>query len=128
MRAAADVHRRFGRGAVPNYIISNCNAFSDLLEVAVLLKEAGLLQPVSSNGQSVSPSSASLHVNIIPLFETIDDLRRGASIMDTAFRHPVFRSWLVGAAEAASVPGQPPRPLSQEIMLGYSDSSSACYR
>jgi phosphoenolpyruvate carboxylase len=42
-RAAAHVVQRFGEAALPNYVISNCAALSDLLEVAVLLKEAGLL-------------------------------------------------------------------------------------
>src|SRR5262249_17684995 len=39
LRAAADIHRRYGRAAVPNYVISKTNGVSDLLEVALLLKE-----------------------------------------------------------------------------------------
>jgi phosphoenolpyruvate carboxylase len=72
---------------------------SDLLEVAVLLKEAGLLR------------SHSLAVNIIPLFETIADLEHGAAIMDAAFRVPCYKSWLDA------------RGGLQEVMLGYSDSN-----
>ena len=63
---AAAIHRRFGAQAMPNYIISKTDGVSDLLEAALLLKEAGLLVP---------GSEPRLAMNIIPLFETIDDLR-----------------------------------------------------
>src|SRR6516225_7615746 len=45
LRAAAEAHRRYGKAAVPNYVISKTNGVSDLLEVGLLLKEAGLLRP-----------------------------------------------------------------------------------
>jgi phosphoenolpyruvate carboxylase len=54
---------------------------------------------------------AALAVNIIPLFETIDDLKRAASIMSKAFSLPCYRRWLAG------------RDDWQEVMLGYSDSN-----
>ena len=78
LEAAADIHRRFGAAALPNYVISKCASVSDLLEVAVLLKEAGLVR------------GAALAVNIVPLFETIDDLAHGAAIMDAALRRPLL--------------------------------------
>ena len=62
---AADAHRRYGARRVPNYVISKTDGVSDMLEVALLLKEVGLLRP----------REGELDVNIIPLFETIDDLR-----------------------------------------------------
>src|SRR5262249_37821286 len=65
LREAADAHRRYGKAAVPNYVISKTNGVSDLLEVGLLLKEAGLLRP----------RERELDVNIVPLFETITDLR-----------------------------------------------------
>jgi phosphoenolpyruvate carboxylase len=99
LEAAAAIHRRFGAAALPNYVISKCASVSDLLEVAVLLKEAGLLR------------SHSLAVNIIPLFETIADLEHGAAIMDAAFRVPCYKAWLDA------------RGGLQEVMLGYSDSN-----
>src|SRR5262249_53154693 len=77
LRVAADVHRRYGAAALPNYVISKCDSVSDLLEVGVMLKEVGLLR-----GESGKPRLA---LNIIPLFETIDDLKRAASIMSRAF-------------------------------------------
>ncbi len=99
VQAAARIHRRYGAAALPNYVISKCASVSDLLEVAILLKEVGLLQ------------GERLAVNIIPLFETIDDLARGASIMARAFALPRYRAWLDS------------RGGWQEVMLGYSDSN-----
>ena len=93
----------FGPQAVPNYIISMCQSVSDMLEAAVLLKEVGLLDV--SGPQVYAP------VGIVPLFETIDDLQRGSSILEAALDLPVYRA-IVSA-----------RGDSQEVMLGYSDSN-----
>jgi phosphoenolpyruvate carboxylase len=93
----------FGSQAVPNYIISMCQSVSDMLEAAVLLKEVGLLD--------VSGSDVHAPVGIVPLFETIDDLQRGSSILEQALDLPVYRA-IVSA-----------RQDSQEVMLGYSDSN-----
>ncbi len=97
----------FGSAAVPNYIISMCQSVSDMLEAAVLLKEVGLLDV--SGG--VSGSDIYAPVGIVPLFETIDDLQRGSSILEQALDLPVYRA-IVSA-----------RGDSQEVMLGYSDSN-----
>ena len=99
MHVAAEIHRHFGPAALPNYVISKCQSVSDLLEVAILLKEVGLLTP------------SRLMVNIVPLFETIADLERCAEIMRSAFRLPCYRRWLES------------RGRWQEVMLGYSDSN-----
>ncbi len=99
LRAAADIHRRYSAEALPNYVISKCQFVSDLLEVAVLLKEVGLVR------------GNVLAVNIVPLFETIDDLDRCATVMRAAFALPRYRAWLEG------------RGGTQEVMLGYSDSN-----
>jgi phosphoenolpyruvate carboxylase len=63
---------------VPNCIISKTDDVSDILEVAVLAKEAGLLRP----------AEGVLDVNIIPLFETIGDLQNAAGVMDRLFACP----------------------------------------
>jgi phosphoenolpyruvate carboxylase len=99
LRAAADIRARFGATALPNYVISKCASVSDLLEVGILLKEAGLLLVDA------------LALNIIPLFETIDDLERSSEIMRAAFALPCYRAWLAGRGDW------------QEVMLGYSDSN-----
>ncbi len=101
--SAARAVKVFGPQAVPNYIISMCQSVSDMLEAAVLLKEAGLLD--------VSGSDVRAPVGIVPLFETIDDLQRGSSILEQALDLPVYRA-IVSA-----------RGSSQEVMLGYSDSN-----
>jgi phosphoenolpyruvate carboxylase len=99
LRAAAAIHHQFGPEALPNYVISKCQSVSDLLEVAILLKEVGLLSP------------SRLMVNIVPLFETIADLQRCAAVMRAAFRLPCYQRWLAS------------RGRWQEVMLGYSDSN-----
>ena len=102
MAAARAVHV-FGPQAVPNYIISMCQSVSDMLEPAILLKEAGLLD--ASGDQ---PHAA---VGIVPLFETIDDLQRGSSILEAALDLPLYRALVTARGD------------SQEVMLGYSDSN-----
>jgi phosphoenolpyruvate carboxylase len=101
--AAARAVRLLGADAVPTYIISMCQSVSDLLEAALLLKEAGLLD--------VSGAHPYAPVGIVPLFETIDDLQRGAAVFEAALAIPLYRT-LVRA-----------RGDTQEVMLGYSDSN-----
>jgi phosphoenolpyruvate carboxylase len=101
--AAARAVDIYGPPAVPNYIISMCRSVSDLLEAGILLKESGLID--ASADEPYCP------IGIVPLFETIDDLRRGASILEAALDLPVYQS-IVRA-----------RGDSQEVMLGYSDSN-----
>src|ERR1700761_2087703 len=93
----------YGSEAVPNYIISMCRSVSDLLEAGILLKESGLLD--ASADEPYCP------VGIVPLFETIDDLHRGASILEAALDLPVYQSIIRARGD------------SQEVMLGYSDSN-----
>jgi phosphoenolpyruvate carboxylase len=99
-REAARAHATFGVAAIPQCIISMTKGVSDLLEVAVLLKEAGLIDPA---GRSA--------INIVPLFETIEDLQASAQIMDRLLAIPEYRR-LVDSRGAV-----------QEVMLGYSDSN-----
>ena len=101
--AAAHAVGLYGSAAVPNYIISMCQSVSDVLEAAILLKEAGLLD--TSGPEPYCP------VGISPLFETIEDLRNGASILQAMLDLPIYRA-VVSA-----------RGDSQEVMLGYSDSN-----
>ncbi len=101
LRTAADSRARFGADAVVNCVISKADGVSDILEVAVLLKEAGLLRP----------KDGTLDLNIAPLFETIGDLRNSAATMDRLLALPVYRRYLES------------RGGLQEVMLGYSDSN-----
>jgi phosphoenolpyruvate carboxylase len=100
--AARELRQRYGAATLPNCIISKTDGVSDLLEVALLLKEAGLLVP---------GEKPQLALNIIPLFETIDDLQRAPAVMQQLFALPAYRA-LVAA-----------RGDEHEVMLGYSDSN-----
>lgn len=100
-KAAAQAQKAYGKAAVPNCIISKTDGVSDMLELALLLKEAGLLHPAQER----------LDVNIIPLFETIGDLQNSARAMDALFNLPVYARLLQS------------RGMAQEVMLGYSDSN-----
>jgi phosphoenolpyruvate carboxylase len=102
MQTAAEIHQRFGRAALPNHIISKTDSVSDMLELAVMLQQVGIVK---------GGTSPELHVNIIPLFETIDDLRGCGIIMDELFSLQFYRKLLQT------------RNNTQEVMLGYSDSN-----
>ncbi|RTL50751.1 MAG: phosphoenolpyruvate carboxylase [Bradyrhizobiaceae bacterium] len=100
MRAASEAHTVFGETVIPQSIVSMTQGVSDLLEIAVLLKEAGLVTP---DGTS--------RINIVPLFETIEDLQACSTIMDALLSLPEYRR-LVDSRGGV-----------QEVMLGYSDSN-----
>ena len=89
-----DARQEFGEQAVTCYIISMARAVSDLLEVLFFCKEAGIIG-----------------LPIVPLFETIDDLRSCTSTLESAFQLPVYREHVRSCQEI------------QQVMLGYSDSS-----
>ncbi|MGA9674761.1 MAG: phosphoenolpyruvate carboxylase [Mycobacterium sp.] len=101
--AAARAVEIYSPAAVPNYVISMCQSVSDVLEAAILLKEVGLLD--ASGPEPYCP------VGISPLFETIDDLHNGASILHAMLELPLYRAMVAARGE------------SQEVMLGYSDSN-----
>jgi phosphoenolpyruvate carboxylase len=100
-RAARVAHQRFGTAALPNFIISKTDSVSDLLELALLLRECGILRP----------HEQALDANIIPLFETIEDLEHAPMVMERLFSLPGYMTLLAA------------RERTQEVMLGYSDSN-----
>ena len=89
--------------AVGSYIISMTHAVSDVLETMLLAKEAGLWR--------MSGNEVECPLDIVPLFETIDDLEDADELMDALFTHPIYRKQVLA------------RGNFQEIMLGYSDSN-----
>ena len=101
VRAAAEAHAKYGRQCITHYIVSMAQSVSDLLEVHVLLKEAGLYIP------GEKPQA---HIMAIPLFETIADLEGAPAIMEV---------WL-GLPEVATIAAARGQ---QEVMIGYSDSN-----
>jgi hypothetical protein len=86
---AQSIHQRYGKAAIENVIISKTDGVSDILEVAVLLKEVGLLRPLEH----------ALDVNIVPLFETIGDLANAGPIMDRLLSIPLYNR-LLGSRQA----------------------------
>jgi phosphoenolpyruvate carboxylase len=101
VRAAADAHQRYGAACITNYIVSKCESVSDLLEVHILLKEAGLYHGVPA------PRAA---IMAVPLFETINDLENSGQVMT---------AWLALPEVSAIVAARG----FQEVMVGYSDSN-----
>ena len=107
--AALSARARFGKEAIRHYIISHAETASDLLEVLLLQKEVGLMHGVLENAQDKPGSRCDLIV--VPLFETIEDLRNAAPIMREFYALP-------GVAALLQRSGS-----EQDIMLGYSDSN-----
>ncbi len=105
LKAARQIREQFGSRAIRNYIISHTETVSDLLEVFLLQREAGLMH-VGTNDKAPDAQ-----LMVIPLFETIPDLRNAPGIMDGLLAIPMVR-------ELVRQQGQ-----LQEVMLGYSDSN-----
>ncbi len=99
------MRERYGAQAIIHYIISHTETVSDLLEVLLLQKEVGLMHGTLGDAQ------ASVDLIVVPLFETIGDLRAAADIMRRYYAIPGVAGLL---QRSGSV---------QDIMLGYSDSN-----
>ncbi|WP_254961911.1 MULTISPECIES: phosphoenolpyruvate carboxylase [unclassified Cyanobium] len=97
------LQQEFGSRICRTYVISMSHTVSDLLEVLLLAKEAGLVDPLAQRAGLL----------VVPLFETVEDLQKAPAVMGTLFRHPFYLALL------GSDGGQP----LQEVMLGYSDSN-----
>ncbi|MEI7445238.1 MAG: phosphoenolpyruvate carboxylase [Burkholderiales bacterium] len=95
---------RYGRQAIRHYIISHTEDVSDLLEVLLLQKEAGLMRGTLDDG-------AVADLIVVPLFETIGDLRNAAPIMRAYYALPGVLDMIVRSG------------AEQDVMLGYSDSN-----
>lgn len=105
------------RRSVRSFVISMTHGLSDVLEVLLLMKEAGLsrVRHDASRGGAVLEST----IHVVPLLETIDDLERGEALVGVMLDDAMYRSHLdslVPAMEGHTAP-------MQEIMLGYSDSN-----
>jgi phosphoenolpyruvate carboxylase len=99
------LQREFGPRICRTYVISMSHSVSDLLEVLLLAKEAGLVDPTTRQ-------SALL---VVPLFETVEDLQKAPRIMGRLFGEETYRDLLQS--------GTPGSQVLQEVMLGYSDSN-----
>ena len=100
-RAARSIREKYGPGAIRTSIISNTDSVSDMLELALLMKEVGL----------IDAAAGTTSLALVPLFETIQDLRACVGVMDRLLSIPEYRKLV------DSQGGE------QEVMLAYSDSN-----
>ena len=108
---AREGRRRYGAQAIRHAIISHTETVSDLLEVLLLQKECGLMHGLLD--ETGAPARCELIV--VPLFETIEDLRNAAPIMRDYYALPGIRAMVQA--------GEPAGYCEQDVMLGYSDSN-----
>ena len=101
MALVRDAQDRLGREAVDTWIVTMTRHHADLLSVLLLAREAGLF----------FPGSDVYRLKVVPLFETIDDLRSAAAVMEAYWCVPEVRQMMAAQGNAA------------EVMVGYSDSN-----
>ncbi len=109
-QAARGIQQQFGANAIQQSIVSNAEQVSDLLALALLLKESGLLH-LGADRLPEQLLQVTSQLNLVPLFETIEALQHCITVMDDLLALPWYRALLAS------------RDGVQEIMLGYSDSN-----
>jgi phosphoenolpyruvate carboxylase len=92
-RMLRQLQQEFGTHVCQTYVISMSHEASDLLEVLLLAKEAGLYDPATGKSS----------VQVVPLFETVEDLKRAPAVMKSLFELPLYRACLAGGYEALKV-------------------------
>jgi phosphoenolpyruvate carboxylase len=115
-RVLRQMHQEFGPEICETYVISMSHDISDMLAVLLLAKEAGIYDPATGISS----------VQVVPLFETVEDLKKAPAVMQQVFQLPLYRALLAGGYASAKDQQQSegPHPVSlQEVMLGYSDSN-----
>ena len=98
-KTARELKDKLGNNIIKQNIISHTTSISDLLELAIMLKEVGLV------GSDIA------RLQLVPLFETIEDLENSYEIMDNYLALDIVKKWVKDNKDY------------QEIMLGYSDSN-----
>jgi phosphoenolpyruvate carboxylase len=88
-------HEEIGARAIDSYVISHCRGSADVLEVLLLARDAGVDEGL----------------DVVPLFESIEDLDRAPEVLEELFEHPVYSEHLHGRGQR------------QQVMIGYSDSN-----
>ena len=106
LSAVADIQRELGPESCQTYIISMSQAASDVLAVQLLAREAGLFR-----WDGVHDAEARL--DIVPLFEEVEELKHCGRVMARLFAVPAYRALLAA------------RGMRQQVMIGYSDSNKA---
>ncbi|MCA1801455.1 MAG: phosphoenolpyruvate carboxylase [Rhodothermaceae bacterium] len=101
--------QHYGGHGIGSLIVSMTRSLSDLLVVYLLCREAGLVQ--------MQPDGMAFMLPVVPLFETIGDLRAGPGILDRFLSHPATKRSL--AYRSQHTDGDD----CQQVMIGYSDSN-----
>jgi phosphoenolpyruvate carboxylase len=101
-RAVRTIQEELGERAASTYIVSMTTEPDDLLRVLFLAREAGLADLAGDSPES--------RLDVVPLFETLDDLERAPAVMRALFDDPLYRRQLAARGNL------------QEVMIGYSDS------
>ena len=102
-RKTKSLRDRFGNKIIEKNLISHATSVSDMLEIAILLKEANLAKGYNGN--------EFCDLQIVPLFETVEDLIAAPDILRKWFNLPLVQKWMEKNGRK------------QEVMLGYSDSN-----
>ena len=102
-KKAKSLKDRFGSKIIEKNLISHAMNVSDMLEIAILLKEANLARGTAGN--------EFCDLQIVPLFETVEDLEAAPEVLKKWFSLPLIRKWMAKSGRK------------QEVMLGYSDSN-----
>ncbi len=98
-----DAQHTYGQPAASTYIVSMCQGVDDLLAATVLAREAGMVD--------LTPGSCRSSVDLVPLFETVEELSRAGELLDELLSDPGYRRQVRNRGDL------------QEVMLGYSDSN-----
>ena len=101
-RKVKSLRERFGKRVIEKHLISHATSVSDMLEMAILLKEANLAK---------GDKDPFCDIQIVPLFETVEDLEAASEILEKWFSLPLVQKWMEKSGRK------------QEVMLGYSDSN-----
>lgn len=111
--------RSYGRGGIGSLIVSMTRQLSDLYVVYLLAREAGLMK--------WTPEGLVCTIPVVPLFETLDDLEKSATLIDAFLSHPVTkRSLIYHQTDRTKVLSLPHSKPIQQVMIGYSDSNKDC--
>ncbi len=100
----------YGAQALDTYIVSMTEQASDLLVILLFAKETGLCRTARNSHEALPVEGSTRALSIVPLFETIDDLRRAPVLFKSLLDNAIYRNYLRTRNDV------------QEIMIGYSDS------
>ncbi|HEX9035929.1 MAG TPA: phosphoenolpyruvate carboxylase [Ktedonobacterales bacterium] len=111
LNAVRAIQERHGEAACHTVIISMCRAPSDALATLLLARDAGLFRWRGHDAPEPGAEPADARIDIVPLFEEVEELRHSADILENLLASPAYRAALRA------------RGWRQQVMIGYSDSN-----